>query len=312
MFTATTSSTRPKRLALSAIALGAVLGIAGCSQSNPLEPGPSSTGDGETIVVGSQAYYSNEIIAELYAQVLENAGFTVKRQYQIGQRDAYWPALESGQVNVFPEYTGNLLQFLDSSATGTDPDTVYQQLTAALPDNLVALDRADAQDADSYNVTKAFSDKHNVTSLADLAAVDVPIILGGNPELAQRPYGPDGLLKTYGVKVSFTAIGDSGGPLTKAALKSGEITMGDVYSADPDIASSGFVTLDDPKGLFLAQNVVPIVSKNLADKVGSVLNKVSALLTTDELIRLNGLSTTEQQSSEQIAKDWLKKNKLID
>ncbi|WP_168627520.1 ABC transporter substrate-binding protein [Cryobacterium sp. BB307] len=312
MFTATTSSARPKRLALSAIALSAVLGIAGCSQSNPLEPRPGATGDGETIVVGSQAYYSNEIIAELYAQVLENAGFTVERRYQIGQRDAYWPALENGEVDVFPEYTGNLLQFLDPDSSGTDPDTVYQQLTDALPDGLTALDRADAQDADSYNVTQEFSDEHDVTSLADLAGVDVPIILGGNPELAERPYGPDGLLETYGVEVSFTAIGDSGGPLTKAALESGEITMGDVYSADPDIATSGFVTLDDPEGLFLAQNVVPIVSQDLADQIADLLNEVNALLTTDELIRLNGLSTTEQQSSKQIAEDWLRDNNLID
>lgn len=298
------------RLGLGAFALAATLIVSGCGTTDPLAP-PSEPDATGTVVVGSQAYYSNDIIAELYAQVLEDAGYTVERRFQIGQRDAYIPALESGEVNVFPEYTGNLLQYFNPDATSTDAASVYSELTDALPEGLTALDYAAAEDRDSYNVTQAFSDEYGVTSLADLADVPVPIIVGGNPELAERPYGPKGLLEFYGVEVEFVAIGDSAGPVTKKAITDGTITMGDLYSADPDIASSGFVTLDDPQGMFLAQNVVPIVSADLAGELASLLNAVSAELTTDELVGLNLRSTAEQLSPAVIATDWLTEKGLL-
>ena len=142
-------------------------------------------------MIGSQAYYSNEIIAEIYAQALEGAGFTVERDFSIGQRDAYLPALESGEVDLFPEYTGNLLQFYDPETTATTSEDVYAALQEALPEGLEVLEQSSATDQDSYNVTAAFADEQNLTSLADLAAVTVPLTLGGAPELEERPYGPD-------------------------------------------------------------------------------------------------------------------------
>lgn len=298
------------RAALGGLAIATALALTACGSSDPLaEPSePAATG---TVVVGSQAYYSNEIIAELYAQVLEDAGYEVERRFQIGQRDAYLPALENGEVDVFPEYTGNLLQALAPEAESTDPESVYSELTDALPDPLVALDYAGAQDADSYNVSKEFSDTYGVTSLEHLAAVPVTITVGGNPELAERPYGPQGLKEFYGVEVEFQAIGDSGGPLTKQAIRDGTITMGDIYSADPDLASGDFVTLDDPKGMILAQNVVPIVNAELADELAPIINAVSALLTTEELVALNQRSTGEELSSSVIATEWLTAQGLI-
>ena len=122
------------RLALvSAVAVGAVVALAGCASGDPLDEGKSSSGSG-TLVVGSQDYYSNEIIAEIYAQALENGGFTVDRQFRIGQREAYLPEIESGKIDVFPEYTGSLLQALDPNAAVGSADAVYSDLEAALPE----------------------------------------------------------------------------------------------------------------------------------------------------------------------------------
>ena len=279
---------------LAGLTLTAGLVLSGCA---------GGAASDEPIVVGSQAYYSNEIIAEIYAQALEGAGFEVERQFQIGQRDAYLPELESGAVDLFPEYTGNLLQYYSPDTMATQADEVYAELATALPEGLTALEMSPATDQDSYNVTAEFAQANGLTSIADLAGVE-GLILGGNPELEERPYGPQGLLETYGVTVSFDATGD----VTVDALLEGVINVANVYSGDPRIADFGLVTLADPEGLFLASNVVPIASSDIADAVAEVINPISAALTPEGLVTLNLKSTKDQMSAADIASEWLADN----
>ena len=243
------------------------MALAGCSSGDPLDSGSTDGGESETIVVGSQDYYSNEIIAEIYAQALEANDITVEREFRIGQREVYIPDIEGGAIDVFPEYTGNLLQYYVPDTTATTSDDVYAELETSLPEGLRVLDQAPATDQDSYNVTRAFSEANDVTSLADLANVTTPLTLGGNSELATRPYGPDGLKEVYGVDVAFTPIEDSGGPLTLKALQDDQVQIVNIFSANPAIASSDLVTLEDPEGLFLASNVVPVVSEKVTDEI---------------------------------------------
>ncbi|MFC0678249.1 ABC transporter substrate-binding protein [Lysobacter korlensis] len=298
------------RLAVGAVVVGAALALSGCAQGDPLTPAePSETGGGsseEAIVIGSQAYYSNEILAEIYAQALENAGIEVERQFNIGQREAYLPALENGEVDLFPEYTGNLLQYYVPDTEATQSDQVYTELEEALPDGLAVLEQSAATDQDSYNVTSEFAEEHSLTTLGDLAGVD-GLVLGGAPELEERPYGPSGLQEVYGVDVEFSATGDT----TVEALLAGEINIANVYSADPRIGENDLVTLEDPEGLFLASNVVPLVNADVADQVADVINEVSATMTPEMLVELNVQSTVEQQSSADIATAWLTENGLI-
>ncbi|ARU52680.1 osmoprotectant transport system substrate-binding protein [Cellulosimicrobium cellulans] len=303
--------TTRRTAALVAAAATAVLTLTACGGgSDPLDADTGASDGGsaasDTIVVGSQAYYSNEIIAEIYAQALEAKGFTVERNFSIGQRDAYMPALESGEVQLFPEYTGNLLQFFDPETTATSPDDVYAALQEALPDGLTVLDQSSATDQDSYNVTEAFATEHDLTSIADLAGLDVPLTLGGPAELEQRPYGPQGLKDVYGVDVSFVATGDT----TVQDLVAGTVNVANVFSADPRIQTEKLVTLEDPEGLFLASNVVPLVNADIADEIADVINPVSAALTPEGLIALNVESTEDQRSPEDIAADWLSENGL--
>ncbi|MBX3195091.1 MAG: ABC transporter substrate-binding protein [Microbacteriaceae bacterium] len=295
------------RLAMTAVVVGAALALAGCGSSSGGGSGDGDAGGSGPIVVGSQAYYSNEIIAEIYAQALEHAGFEVTRSFQIGQRDAYIPALESGEVQVFPEYTGNLLQFYDPDTTATRADDVYAALAGALPDSLEVLDMSPATDQDSYNVTQAFAGQYSLHSIADLANVTEPIILGGAPELEERPYGPSGLASVYGVTVQFQATGDT----TVDSLTQGVINLANVYSADPRIESAGLVTLEDPEGLFLASNVVPLVSADVADEVAAVLNPINAALTPEGLVAMNVESVDQAKSSAEIATEWLEGNGFL-
>jgi osmoprotectant transport system substrate-binding protein len=303
--------TRGRLALVSAVAVGAVVALAGCASGDPLDEGESPAGS-ETLVVGSQDYYSNEIIAEIYAQALENGGFTVDRQFRIGQREAYLPEIESGSIDVFPEYSGSLLQALEADAPGGTPDEVYTALEAALPAELSVLDRADAADQNSWTVTQAFADSYGLTDIASLTEVTEPITVGGNSELETRPYGPTALKEKYGIEIAgFTPVEDSGGPLTVKALVDNKIQLANIYTADPNIASNNLVALDDPDNLFFPDNVVPVVSEKVDASAAEILNEVSAALDTDTLVALNAQSVNDQAAADTIATQWLTEQGLI-
>lgn len=309
-------TSRPSRISRLALATGAALTIAfaftGCASGNPLdEPTDAApegeTGGSETIVVGSQAYFSNEIVAEIYAQALENADFTVERQFNVGQRDAYIPELESGAIDLFPEYTGNLLEFYDDSTDATSPDDVFAALQDALPEQLTALDFAEASDQDTYTVTQAFADEHDLTTIADLANVPDALTIGAAPEFEQRPYGPAGAKDVYGIDLAFSATGDT----TLESLLAGEIQVGDIYTASPAFQTEDIVALEDPENLILASNVVPIASADVADEIADVINAVSAALSEDDLVTLGVKSTEDQMAPADIAAEWLSEKGLV-
>ncbi|RDH96527.1 osmoprotectant transport system substrate-binding protein [Curtobacterium sp. AG1037] len=294
-----------------ALALGVAAALTGCASSNPLDSGSSASSDSKTIVIGSQQYYSNEIIAEMYAQVLEKDGFTVKRNFNIGQREIYIPQLEKGAIDVMPEYSGNLLQYFDKESTAKTASQIDEGLSKALPSGLRVLDAAEATDQDSYTVTKEFSEKNDVTSLADLKNVSDKLTVGANSEFQTRPYGPEGLKSVYGVDVDFKAIEDSGGALTVKALKDGTVQLADIYTADPSIKANDLVSLKDPENLILPQNVIPVVSKKVDDKAAADIDKVNKVLTEDALIEVNSKSTVDKEKASQIAKDFLSSKGLL-
>lgn len=294
---------------LALVTLGSLaLTACGGDDSDPLA---ADGGDGGTIVIGSQAYYSNEIIAEIYAQALEADDVDVERQFQIGQREVYLPDIESGAIDLFPEYTGPLLIALDPEATATKPDEVYDALAEALPEGLRLLEQSPATDQDSYVVTREFAEKWDIASIEDLAKVTEPLTFGANSEAESRPNGPKGLKKAYGVDVTFTPIEDSGGPLTVKALKDGDIQIGLIYTADPSIKKNDLVTLEDTKGLFLASAVVPVASDDVSDDAAKVIDEISAAMTPEDLIDLNERSVEEKLPAATIAKDWLNDNDLL-
>lgn len=297
---------------LAATAAFAVVGLAlaGCTAADPTAVAPGSDSS-ITIKIGSQAFSENEIVAEIYAQALETAGYSVERKFNIGSREVYIPAIESGEVSLLPEYTGGLLQYFDTKTTLKTAADIYAALPALLkPAGLAVLDQSTASDEDSYNVTKAFSDANNVTSLSDLSALKIPLTVGGNSELETRPFGPAGLLSVYGVTVSFTSIEDYGGPLTVKALNDGTVQLADLYTSDPAIAKNGFVTLTDPENLMVANNIVALINKAaFPDAAKGVINAVNAKLTTAGLVQINTESAAGD-SPATIATKWLKDNPI--
>ena len=301
-----------------------LLALSACSDTDPFAVDQASGGySGGPIIIGSQQYYSNEIIAELYAQMMEKTGLTVTRQYQIGQREVYLPELEAGKIHVIPEYGGNLLEYYSktsasgsptaatASRTGGDTASIQDTLLRTLPHSLTVLNPAEATDQDSLTVTKATAQAHSLTSIGDLASLGRSVTIAANSEFTTRPYGPKGLKAVYGVDASVTPVEDSGGPLTVKALTDGTVDVADIYSSDPAIGAKDLVILSDPQMLILPQNVTPLVSASLPAIAATAINRVSALLTPDELRSLNQRSTGEKLSSKTIATDWLTSKKLL-
>ncbi|RRD47992.1 ABC transporter substrate-binding protein [Tessaracoccus sp. OH4464_COT-324] len=278
----------------------AVLAVAACG-GNPLESGDS---DG-AIVVGSQDYYSNEIIAEIYSQALEKEGIRVERQFRIGQREVYLPEIERGDIDLFPEYSGPLLQYWRSETKSRLADDVYAELREATPAGLRVLAQSPATDQDSYTVTKEFAAKWGIESIEDLAKVPTALTLGANSEAEQRPNGPKGLREVYGVEVAFSPIEDGGGPLTVKALKDDAIQLAIIYTADPSLAANNLVSIKDTKGLFLASHLVPIASDDVDANAARIVDEVSLLLTPEDLVQLNARSVNEHLPAGRVAADWL-------
>jgi osmoprotectant transport system substrate-binding protein len=297
--------------ALTAAAAGiSLLLVTACgSSSDPTGSAPSGGGSSaptDTIVVGSANFQENVVLANIYAGALKAKGVKVSTKLNIGSRETYVPAVKDGSIDLIPEYSGVLLQYFDKNATAVSATDVYAALQKATPEPLTVLTQSEAEDKDAIVVTKETAAKYNLKSITDLAAVAGKLTLGAPPEFQTRTDGVPGLEKTYGVKFKTFKKLDAGGPLTENALKNGQIDAGDIFTTDPLIAENNWVVLEDPKNLYTAQNVLPLInSKKASATVKAALDAVSAKLTTDDLIKLNEKVSLEKQDAATVAQKWL-------
>ncbi|MFD3746068.1 ABC transporter substrate-binding protein [Nocardia sp. NPDC058633] len=263
--------------------------VSACGNTDPLAAKGDCTSD--ALIVGSANFPESETVANIYTEVLRINGFNVDTKFDIGSREAYIPALRQCAISLIPEYTGNLLQYLDKDATATAAPEVNAALTEALGEDLAIATPAPGQDSDAVVVTRATADKWGLKSIEDLAPHSAEVKFGGMAEFAQRPGGLPGLKKTYGLDISeanFVPIADGGGPATVRALVEGQVNAADIFTTSQAIAENDLVVLADPKNNFAAQNVVPLFNAaKKTDKAVAVLDAVSAKLTTSELISLN-------------------------
>jgi len=302
-----------KRAALIALVL-ACLGAVACTSTSPDVARPSDTGKG-TIVVGvSGAFAENQIVAEMYATVLEHAGYTVQRQFDLRSREISQSALESGQVDVKPEYLSSLLLFLDASADPSDdPADVANKDSELLGSRGISvLTPSPAQDTNTFVANAETAQRFGLTSMTSLAGVANQLVLGAPPECPQRPFCLTGLRDTYGILFYDFEPLDAGGPQTVAALKSNDVQIGLLFSTDPSIRANGFVPLTDDKHLQDAENITPVIrSDKLNDEIRNLLDAVSAKLTTENVTTLVGKVVIDGQDVATVARDFLTENDLI-
>ncbi len=293
------------------VLIAAVL-LAGCGSSNPLGGGAAS-GDLKSVVVGSADFPESKIVAEIYAQALEANGFNVGRQFGIGSRETYIPAIRDHSIDLIPEYTGNLLQYFDPKSTASDPGDVELALYRSLPGDLSILNPAPANDSDTVTVTEATAQRWNLKSIADLVPHAAEVKFGAPSEFLNREQGLPGLKAKYGLDIrpdNFVAISDGGGPATVKALSGGTVTAANIFSTSPAIPQNKFVVLEDPKNNFLPGNVVPLLSsQKKSDEIKKVLDAVSARLTTKGLTELNAsVSGNSGIDPDEAARQWVREN----
>ncbi|HET8594195.1 MAG TPA: ABC transporter substrate-binding protein [Intrasporangium sp.] len=297
-----------------AIALAAAaLPLAACGGgSNPLQQGSTGTAPqagstggstGGSVTIGSANFPESTLLGEVYAQALEAKGVSVNRHFNIGNRETYLKAITGGEIDLVPEYTGSLLNFYDKSATETNPQAVYDTLKTKLPQGLTVLDKSAAEDKNSLAVTKETAQSWNLKAIPDLAAHQAELTIAAPPEFRTRQQGLVGLKSVYNlVPKDFRPLDSQA---TVNALKNGQVKAANIFTTDPSIAANGFVVLEDPKGLFGSDNVVPLVRSGKADAVKDALNAVSAKLDTSSLAELVKEVVVDHKDDNVVAKDWL-------
>jgi osmoprotectant transport system substrate-binding protein len=277
------------------------------SSANPLAP--KATG---AVVVGSANFPEDELLAQIYVDALQGKGVKVTPKFNIGAREVYYPEIEKGAITIIPEYNGALLTTsVDPTSTAASTEEVNAALKAKLPSSLEILNSSSAEDKDSITVTQATAAKYHLASISDLSPVAKDFVIGGPPEFPTRADGIPGLKKIYGLTFKSFSPLDESGPITIAALQSGKVQAADLFTTSPQIVTDHFVSLADPKNLFAAQNITPLVYKaGVNSTIVSTLNAVSAALTTNALVQMNKALTIDHASYTQVASGFLSQEGL--
>jgi osmoprotectant transport system substrate-binding protein len=266
------------------------------------------------IVMGDKNFSEEYLLGELYSQALRAKGYTVKLKGNIGSSTTINAALQSGKIDMYPEYTGVIYTVL--AGHPDNPTSAEETLKGATAyenkHGFAVLDPTPFQDADGLATTKAYASKHKLKTIGDLKKVG-SFTYAGPPENATRYQGVVGLKKAYGLnQVQFKPV-----PIGSQyqALDQGKTDTIAIFTTDGQLASGKYAVLTDTKGIFGYQQVVPVVKKSVLAKEGpafkQTLNAVSKLLTTDAIVAMNKAVQIDQRDPGAVAKAFLQANHML-
>jgi osmoprotectant transport system substrate-binding protein len=325
MRTASLPSRTRVRRTLAAVMAAPLLLVAACGEGGADALGEGDTADGGSsgeVVIAYQDYTEMSIMAEMYAALLEAEGFEPSLR-GVGDRAIYAGELASGNVHVAPEYVSSMTEFLNRDINGAEaemvasPDvdeTMAQLEELAGQKNMTPLEPAEAEDANAFAVTREFSESNGVTTLTELGELGEPIALAAAPDCPERPDCQVGLEEVYGIEIdNFEPLG-FGSPQTKNALTSGEVQLGQVGTSDGQVEQLDLVVLEDDQDWQNAENLVPVVSTPFLEdnpEVEEILNSLSGVLTTEDLMALNAQVDAERRLASEVAEEYLGEKGLI-
>jgi osmoprotectant transport system substrate-binding protein len=299
---------RPAVWLVAALAALATVAAA-CGGTSTPTPGATPKG---TLTVAGFNFPESSILAQLYGQELVHSGYTINYKLNLGDRKVVLPALQSGQIDLYPGYAASELEELNHGAGEATPDpvaTTAKLNTYLQKINAVALTPSPAFDGNAFAVTKATADKYNLKTLSDVTPVAGQLVFGAGPECPTYKFCLPGLMSVYGIHFKQTLTLDTDGPATRAAFTNGTIQMGLVFSTDTWFKSIGLVVLQDDKHMIAADNIVPVIRTAVATtEVKSLLDKIDAALTTADLVTMDGQAALLHQDPDAIAKAYLQQH----
>lgn len=323
-----------RTLKVTVLALAAALVLAACGGSSSSSSSSASSASTSTaassssaatgssakpgagkpaVTIGDKNFTEEYILGELYRQALAAKGYTVTLKGNIGSSEITYKALSSGQIDMYPEYTGTLLTAIanDNRPPKSAQDTYNLAQAYVTKHGLTLLDQTPFYDSDALAATKKYAQANGLTSIADLKKLGTNVKLGGAPEFRTRFTGLVGLKQAYGINPTFVplAIG-----ITYKAIDTGQVNLVDAFTTDAQLTSGKYVLLSDPKKVFGFQNVAPVVKKSVVTAEGpefaNTINKVSSLLTLPAIQKMNAAVSLDQQSPATVAHQFLAANGL--
>ncbi|MFE2415886.1 ABC transporter substrate-binding protein [Streptomyces hokutonensis] len=301
-----------------------LLAATGCSTGPSLENQGAVTeppGDSHHLTIGSAGFTESDLLAQMYALLLKQAGYKTSL-LTVANRELYEPALESGQIDVVPEYAATFADWLNAKTNGPDapavgsPDlatTVKALRQLATPRGLTVLDPGKAVDQNAFAVARSYAREHHLKTLSDLGASGLKVRLAAGDECVQRPYCEPGLKKTYGIDVAAVDPKGVGTTQAKSAVQSGQDQMVLTTTTDATLDDFGLVLLADDKHLQNADYVVPVVNRSRAGSPGvtKALGKLNDVLTTADLASMNQQVDSWRRLAQDVARTYLKDKGLL-
>ena len=295
-------------------ALGAAMlvAFAACSSGG----GGSAKPD---IRIGSDGFYESKLVAEMYAQVLEADGYKVTRNLGIGAREVRQPALESGQIDLQPEYIGSGLGAgYGGTPTGDagSNQAALQEILNGKGGGITVLDYTPAQDQNAFVVRRETADELGLTKMSDVAAVQDQLKLGLAKDCPTNPLCANALHDAYGIDPTGATLLDACSTPMADALKAGTIDLGELCSTQPDIIVNDFVLLEDDRQTQPADNIAPLVRNDFLAKTdkaafSKVLNDLSAKIDTATLADLYKQVIVDKADIKDVVATWLKAQGLV-
>ncbi|MEW1775631.1 ABC transporter substrate-binding protein [Streptomyces sp. NPDC086777] len=305
-------------------AAAVLLALTACTTGPSLEDRGEVTappGDSRHLTVGSAGFTESDLLAQMYAQLLNQAGYRTSL-ITVANRELYEPALESGQIDVVPEYAATFADWLDARTNGPDappvgsPDlttTMRALRRLATPRGLTVLDPGRAVDQNAFAVTAAYARQHHLRTLSDLGASGLKVRLAAGDECVQRPYCEPGLKKVYGIDITGVDPKGVGTTQAKRAVQSGQDQMVLTTTTDATLDQFGLVLLADDRHLQNADYVVPVVNRARAgsERVTKALGRLNDVLTTADLAAMNRQVDSWRRLAQDVARTYLRDKGLL-
>ncbi|MEU7430537.1 ABC transporter substrate-binding protein [Streptomyces sioyaensis] len=312
------------RAAATALAVLTAFGLAACTSGPSLETRSAITaspGDSHDLAIGSAGFTESELLAQMYAALLDHAGYRT-HLVTVGNRELYEPALEAGQIDVVPEYAATFADWLNAKNKGSkatpvaSPDlgvTMAALRRLAGARGLTALPAGRAVDQNAFAVSAAYARKHHLKTLSDLGRSKLPVRLAAGDECVQRPFCAPGLKKKYGINIAAIDPKGVGTTPAKQAIQNGQDQMVLTTSTDATLDQFGLVLLTDDKKLQNADYVLPVVNRSRAGsaRAAAALNRLSKVLTTADLAYLNEQVDSWRRLPADVARNYLESKGLL-